>query len=206
MKNTAIAAMLLVMLAVPLTAALPPSAEALKAELTRRKKKVAVPVAVPTVQATPSPAPTPMIEPGSFEGRLLAAHNIERKRLGIAPLTWNRALSSQAAQWATTLASKGLFEHSQNRGNVGENLWMGTSGYYTPEQMIGAFIGERQYFRPGKFPDVSSTGKWADVGHYTQLIWPGTQQLGCAKATGAGKDVLVCRYFPAGNVMGQRVP
>ena len=161
----------------------------------------------PAAKATTAPAPAAVtINPASFEGRLLAAHNGERKRLRIAALAWSPQLAAQAAIWARHLASKGLFEHSKNRGNVGENLWMGTSGYYTPEQMIGAFIEERQYFRAGKFPDVSTTGKWADVGHYTQLIWAGTQQLGCARATGAGNDVLVCRYFPAGNVMGQRVP
>ena len=198
MKNTAIAAVLLVLLAVPLTAALPPSAEALKAELARKKKR--------TIPVRPAPPALAVIDASSFEGRLLLTHNAERKRLGIAPLAWSPGLAGQAGTWARTLASKGMFEHSQNRGNVGENLWMGTSGYYTPEQMIGSFIEERQYFRAGKFPDVSTSGKWADVGHYTQLIWAGTQQVGCAKATGAGNDVLVCRYFPAGNVMGQRVP
>lgn len=163
--------------------------------------------AAPVAPSTTPPAPAEVtINPSSFDGRLLAAHNGERKRMRIAALAWSPQLAAQASVWARHLASKGLFEHSTNRGSIGENLWMGTSGYYTPEQMTGSFILERQYFRAGKFPDVSTTGKWADVGHYTQLIWPDTQLLGCAKATGAGKDVLVCRYFPAGNVMGQRVP
>jgi hypothetical protein len=166
-----------------------------------KPKRTAAPA--PKAVATPTVV---TVSPSSFEGRLLATHNTERKRLRILALTWSPQLAAQAAVWAKHLATKGLFEHSQNRGNVGENLWMGTAGYFTPEQMIGSFIVERQYFRPGKFPDVSTTGKWADVGHYTQLIWSGTQQLGCARASGAGKDVLVCRYFPAGNVMGQRVP
>ncbi|WP_374531610.1 CAP domain-containing protein [Novosphingobium sp.] len=156
--------------------------------------------------ALPVSAEAPGISPYSFAGRLLATHNAERTRLGIAPLKWSPVLAQQASEWADTLAARGVFEHSKDRSGAGENLWMGTSGAYSPEQMIDAFVREGAYFRPGKFPDVSSTGKWQDVGHYTQLIWPATQEVGCALARGNGKDVLVCRYYPAGNFMGQQVP
>ena len=144
--------------------------------------------------------------PGSFENRLLAAHNTERVAHRITPLAWSPTLAAQAAVWANDLAARGAFEHSRDRHGAGENLWAGTAGYYSPEAMIGAFVAEGQYFRPGKFPDVSATGKWSDVGHYTQLIWPATREVGCALATGNGRDVLVCRYFPAGNMMGSQVP
>ena len=71
--------------------------------------------------------------------------------------------------------------------------------------MIGTFVDEKRHFRRGTFPDVSTTGQWRDVGHYTQLIWRGTQKVGCAVAPGGGQDWLVCRYWPAGNTMGQKV-
>ncbi len=154
----------------------------------------------------PAKAQAPEVSANSFEGRLLAAHNSERARFGSAALVWSPALAAQAASWAQDLARRGVFEHSKDRQGAGENLWMGTSGYYAPEQMIGAFVREGQYFRPGKFPDVSATGNWADVGHYTQLIWPDTRELGCASASNGTNDVLVCRYFPAGNMRGQQVP
>lgn len=144
--------------------------------------------------------------PGGFQQRLLDAHNQERARIGVKPLEWSPVLAAQARVWADDLARRGVFEHARERFGAGENLWMGTSGYYAPEAMIGSFIREKQYFRPGTFPEVSTTGKWQDVGHYTQLIWAGTSQLGCATATGNGRDILVCRYYPAGNVRGQQVP
>lgn len=169
-------------------------------------KPLRIMLAVLAVLAMPIKAQAPDVAASSFEGRLLAAHNAERARYGFAPLTWSPQLAEQANSWAQDLARRGAFEHSKDRQGAGENLWMGTSGYYGPEQMIGAFIREGQYFRPGKFPDVSTTGNWADVGHYTQLIWPDTRQLGCAAVSNGSKDVLVCRYFPAGNMVGQQIP
>jgi uncharacterized protein YkwD len=143
---------------------------------------------------------------GGFASDLLAAHNHERQRLGIPGLKWSDRLAAQAQGWADSLADRGAFEHSQDRSGAGENLWMGTTGRYGAEDMIGAFIDEQRDFHPGRFPDISRTGNWSDVGHYSQLIWPGTRQVGCAIARGRGNDVLVCRYWPAGNVWGQQVP
>jgi hypothetical protein len=53
--------------------------------------------------------------------------------------------------------------------------------------------------------DVSTSGQWEDVGHYTQVIWRDTTQVGCALVTVAsGEDeILVCRYLDGGNVTGQ---
>ena len=83
---------------------------------------------------------------------------------------------------------------------------MGTRDYFRPSHMVGAWASERSMFRPAQFPAVSTTGNWADVGHYSQMIWRGTQRVGCAIAKSPGTDVLVCRYWPSGNVDGQRVP
>lgn len=140
--------------------------------------------------------------------RLLDEHNRERARLGIAPLRWSAKLELAARDWGEVLASRDRLEHASyaGRGGAGENLWMGTAGHYDPESMVDAFVAEGNVFRPGQFPDVSETGRWQDVGHYTQLIWPGTQEVGCALANNARNDFLVCRYWPAGNTVGARVP
>ena len=140
--------------------------------------------------------------------RLLAAHNRERRAIGVPPLRWSPFLADHARLWALELARTGSFRHSPPamRKGEGENLFMGTTGAYRYEEMIGYFIGEARDFRPGRFPQVSRTGKWQDVGHYTQLIWPTTTEVGCAIATGRGQEYLVCRYAPPGNVVGERVP
>jgi len=82
---------------------------------------------------------------------------------------------------------------------------MGTSGAWQPDQMVRDWASEKKFFRAGAFPEVSNSGSWHDVGHYTQIIWPQTTSFGCAMRTAKGWDYLVCRYSPAGNVMGQIV-
>ena len=64
---------------------------------------------------------------------------------------------------------------------------------------------ERRNFVPGVFPNVSRTGNWFHVSHYSQIIWPTTARVGCG-LSGGRFDVLVCRYSPAGNIDRQRVP
>jgi hypothetical protein len=145
------------------------------------------------------------IPPLSFDQRILAAHNTERLELGLQPLSWNNALAESAQLWADHLASSGRFEHAPDnaRNPEGENLWAGTRGYYSPEAMVEAWAREKKFYRPGLFPNNSSTGDVEDVGHYTQMVWRATTQVGCAHATSTAEDILVCRYAEAGNYIGE---
>jgi hypothetical protein len=68
--------------------------------------------------------------------------------------------------------------------------------------MIGTMVAEERVFRPGTFPDVSTTGEWHDVAHYTQIVWPSTTHVGCAVASSTTTDYFVCRYSPTGNKDG----
>ena len=160
----------------------------------------------PARSAPPAPI-VRAVQTETFEQRLLAAHNAERERRHVPLLTWNASLEQDARRWAERLAHDDRMYHSdrKDRPGEGENLWSGPPGIYGPAEMVGAFLAERKSFKPGVFPDVSTTGKWADVGHYSQVIWPATTQLGCALAHNKARDYLVCRYSPAGNHYGQPV-
>lgn len=141
---------------------------------------------------------------GQFEDRVLAAHNRERDALGIAPLRWDPALAAAARGWADHLARTGAFEHAPEQEEPqGENLWAGTRNRYSLEAMVDGWVREKAHFRPGLFPNNSTTGRVEDVGHYTQLVWRDTREVGCALAAGAREDVLVCRYAEAGNYEGE---
>jgi len=146
--------------------------------------------------------------PDPLAYRLLAAHNGERVRLGLSPLQWDPVLASSAASYGPALAAGGRLTHSprENRPGQRENLWRGTRGSFTPEQMVGSWLDERRVFRPGIFPAVSLTGNWLDVSHYTTIIWPTTTRVGCAIHSDHYWDYLICRYTPPGNIDGRQVP
>jgi Cysteine-rich secretory protein family len=150
-------------------------------------------------------APVPVIV-DHFQAEMLRAHNDERKFHGRAPLAWDAALAADAAKWAGTLAAKNQFQHAfaeLTKKKQGENLWMGTRGSYRFDEMVAHWTDEVKQTRSGRFPDVSKTGNWADVGHFTQLVWPSTTKVGCAIRSSVQDDYLVCRYWPAGNMIGE---
>ena len=137
---------------------------------------------------------------------MITGHNKARAELGLPPMEWNPALVVDAQVYARKLAASGRFEHSEEPRGLqpeGENLWTGTRGAYSYEEMIGHWVEERLSYRRGVTPDFSTTGHWQDVAHYTQIIWRDTVQFGCATASNDTDDYLVCRYTPPGNVVGR---
>lgn len=153
--------------------------------------------------ASPSLAQAQALD--SFSARLLVAHNRARTAVGVPPLKWDRALAAAALSYGPALAAAGRLQHSPRASRPGqrENLWMGSVGAFTPEQMVATWTDERRYFRRGIFPAVSATGNWLDVAHYTTMIWRNTTRVGCAIYRSRSWDYLICRYSPPGNIDGQ---
>lgn len=139
---------------------------------------------------------------------LLELHNRERAEVRVPPLMWDERLAAAAAAHGPLLAGRAGLVHAPPalRPGQGENLWMGTRNRYSLESMFNGWAREKRLFRAGVFPTVSRTGRSSDVAHYTQIVWRRTARVGCAIHRAADWDYLVCRYAPAGNVLGQKVP
>jgi uncharacterized protein YkwD len=136
---------------------------------------------------------------------LLLAHNKYRAEVREQPLSWSDGLAAGAQVWAQHLAEEvHTLQHSGEAG-VGENLAMWTAGRASLTKLVDLWGVENYYFIEASFPDVSTTGDWKTVGHYTQMIWRNTTKVGCGVARGGGYDFLVCRYSPQGNFMGEKV-
>ena len=176
--------------------------------MTRKRAHFAL-LAASLAGATPCLAATASIDlPTTMAQRILELHNRERAAVGAPPMVWDEALAVSAASYGPTLASLGRLQHSPRDTRPGqrENLAMGTPGYYDYAAMTGFWINEKRNFVPGQFPNVSRTGNWEDVAHYTQMIWKGTTHVGCALQHGGNLDYLICRYSPPGNADGRIVP
>ncbi|HEV2748053.1 MAG TPA: CAP domain-containing protein [Allosphingosinicella sp.] len=167
-------------------------------------------LATPPAAAQPGAAPAAAASPklDDFATRILAAHNRYRAAVGVPALRWDTRLAAAARRYAPKLAAFGSLVHSPREDRPGqrENLWRGRAGSSGPEAMVDYWASGRRSFRPGIFPNVSTTGNSNDVSHYTQIIWRGTTDVGCALHRSPRWDYLICRYAPPGNVDGQRVP
>ena len=137
-------------------------------------------------------------------------HNKARKDLNISPLKWSVKLANDAQKYAENLArrNKGLV-HSTNN-NQGENLYMSISfGSQNFEEITNrpGIDASISWYNEIKFYRYSKTRKLRfgpAVGHYTQMIWESTNELGIGWAVSrTGKLFVVARYFPAGNWIGE---
>jgi uncharacterized protein YkwD len=162
---------------------------------------------------TPSLQPTNTTNPTNNTGNvssdlvntILSMHNSERAAVGVPAIVWSDDLAAQAKTWAEHLAATGQFGHDPNRGNVGENV----AGYNSDvAQGVQLWINEKKDYHGG----VLTPENWSPSGHYTQMVWRGTTQVGCGTALPNGQpspaghpfSILVCRYSPPGNYMGQK--
>ena len=139
------------------------------------------------------------------KSELLVAHNKYRADLREQPLAWSEDLAAGAQVWADHLAQDVLTLQHSGEAGLGENLAMWSAGRASLTKLVDLWGAEKSYFIEASFPDVSTTGNWRTVGHYTQMIWRNTTEVGCGVARGGGYDFLVCRYSPQGNYMGEKV-
>ncbi|GHA04403.1 CAP domain-containing protein [Oceanisphaera arctica] len=134
----------------------------------------------------------------SKQRQLLAYHNRVRADVGAPPLVWSAAAEAQAQRWARVLAGRCDIEHSQGSG-FGENLFMGTLGFYDELDGIKAWEDEKRDYAGQPL----SRSLAPRVGHYTQMVWPTTRELGCATSVCNNNLILVCNYYPPGNYLGE---
>jgi len=137
--------------------------------------------------------------------QLIRLHNEARADVGVMPVIWSKKLAIYAQEWADSLASMDCdLRHRPRSGKwkqeYGENLFMGTSGYYGLADAVKSWESEKVYYHGEEI----NSSNYHDSGHYTQIVWKNTEQIGCAKAECNGNLIVVCNYNPPGNVLGQK--
>jgi pathogenesis-related protein 1 len=135
----------------------------------------------------------------SIEKQILDAQNAVRTQVGVRPLVWSDKLARAAQEWADRLVKEGAFRHRPN-SPWGQNLYEITGAEYLPQQIVNGWAAEAR-----DFDYAANTCKEDRMcGHYTQLVWRDTRQVGCAVARGGNSEVWVCEYSPKGNYAGMR--
>lgn len=123
---------------------------------------------------------------------VLSIHNKLREQRGAAPLVWSKVLSqsAQAVADTCTLGPSG--------SEYGENMLMSSSelscskssNFWRDEEELWTRLGEDN---PDYYPDTGS---------FTQMVWKNTMQVGCAQRQCDSGNMVVCHYYPPGNVVG----
>lgn len=127
----------------------------------------------------------------------LKIHNDARQRVGVRPLTWSVQVAQSAQAYADQLAAQDpgdAMNHDPNLNSTpyGENLTWLSGGRGS------AVIGSNDWLEERVIWEENRAG---EVGHYTQMVWHDTKELGIGISTGASGSVyIVARYNRAGNV------
>ncbi len=128
---------------------------------------------------------------------MLNAHNRWRSQVGVPPLRWSPQLASYAQDWANQLAARGAFEHRRN-SPYGENLFWGQGRRWSPTEVVDDWGSEVQDY---SYATNSCRGV---CGHYTQVVWRDTTEVGCGVARSGSQEIWVCNYNPPGNYQGRK--
>jgi hypothetical protein len=152
------------------------------------------------------------------------AHNAARRSLDLDPplpdLTWSEDLAEFAQEWAENLVNDqncGTIFHRM-QSTYGENIAFRGSRplrvEYAPEEAVESWFSEIDCWDYGTIrgsescdsvciSELNSTG----CGHFTQIAWRNTREVGCGYATcdadGWTNEVWVCNSDPPGNFVGQ---
>jgi len=126
----------------------------------------------------------------------LKAHNDYRKKHGAKPLTLSPDLCKVAQAWANHCAEADMMAHSEN--GYGENIhW--SSGIVTD----GKAPVDHWYSEVKDF-DFKNGDYQKGTGHFSQIVWNSSKELGIARATAKkGGTYVVANYNPAGNYLGK---
>ncbi|XP_044310552.1 serotriflin-like [Varanus komodoensis] len=137
--------------------------------------------------------------------QIVDKHNDLRR--GVTPpasnmlkMEWNTIAAENAKNWAKqcTLSHSPRMKRVVKGIVCGENLFMSTVATPWPA-VIQSWYNEEKYFKHG----VGPVPQDAETGHYTQIVWYKSYQVGCygTYCPSAGFSYYyVCHYCPVGNI------
>ncbi|KAF1565820.1 Cysteine-rich venom protein, partial [Eudyptes schlegeli] len=131
-------------------------------------------------------------------------HNTLRR--GVKPtasnmlkMEWCPPAAKNAQKWANQCTlSHSPANVRRTTVQCGENLFM-SSAPFSWSDVIQAWYNEEKDFEYG----TGAKTQGAVIGHYTQLVWYNSYQIGCAVAycpRNQYKYFYVCQYCPPGNI------
>merc|ERR1712215_20615 len=122
-------------------------------------------------------------------------------------VVWNNEIAMIAQKWANQCK----FGHDQSRNKcdgkyVGQNVyWSSVMMKTQKEQLKGVVDAIKSWYSEVKKPFTTSIDpfKWNSAcGHYTQVVWAETSEVGCGFSSNKAGTNIVCNYAVGGNMIG----
>ena len=136
----------------------------------------------------------------SFIAEALQCHNKYRAKHHSPPLKLNKDLCKIAQSYADKLLSTRILHFSNNKykgKDVGENLYKCDNG----SPVTGEMATENWYSEIKNYDFKKDYQK--DTGHFTQIVWKDTTDVGFGIANKNSIYYVVAYYFPPGNFLGK---
>lgn len=151
------------------------------------------------MQEPPQQTPTATGVRDEWKKQTLEAHNRYRANHGADKLEWSDECYLSAKKQANACQEKGAMFHdncSGPSGRHGQNIYWCSAPGSSTEDMVHAWYQE--ITNPGY--DFDAATFKPGTGHFTQVVWKGSKQVGMALSEDG--RFCVANYYPAGNVMG----
>lgn len=143
------------------------------------------------------------------QNEMVTAHNKWRQEVDLPEIKWSGSLAVSAQDWADNLKETQDCNIMHSTSEYGENIYRaeavkGSVGKteaqaISPTQVTSEWYSEKKDYTYDT--NTCATGK--ACGHYTQIVWRATNEIGCGNVVCPdSSQIWVCYYTPAGNTSG----
>jgi uncharacterized protein YkwD len=143
----------------------------------------------------------------TFYAELITKHNTLRAKHNSPALTKLDDIAKLAETTLDGCVKAGTLVHSGNTYKnqwLGQNLYVCGGTYPTADSVLNSWYTneEKNYDY-----DKGTSKNGGVTGHFTQVVWKGSKQIGCAVTQGnwsgfKNSYYVCCNYFPGGNMAG----
>ena len=124
--------------------------------------------------------------------------NTFRKTHQVSPLVHDREITKFSKEWAQHILDTGRFEHSNNR-DYGENI----AYTYSPSHYKSFVRSTNMFYNEESLYDYTNPVFSFETGHFTQLVWKSSTDVGIGMVSNGTITVLVTNFWPPGNFQGR---
>lgn len=130
---------------------------------------------------------------------IITSHNKYRKDHQANELIRSSDLESIAQEYSEILVdlSSMIASNNEYKGDsLGENIYQTYGTGVSGTEASDSWYAENIYY------NYNNPGAVKEAAHFTQLVWKNSRQIGCGAAC-KSICVVVCNYYPSGNLAGQ---